>query len=107
MSKVLIELSASARNNEALILQALDSGNQKELAESLGVDASTISRMKTDKRDANNLTQVEFISAFAAALGLKLVEANAVYCSPEIAEATRVYLSNAFSSPEYMRILFK
>ncbi|MBW3378499.1 XRE family transcriptional regulator, partial [Acinetobacter baumannii] len=27
--------------------------------------------------------------------------------SPEIAEATRVYLAHAFTSPEYMRILFK
>ncbi|WP_139851445.1 XRE family transcriptional regulator [Acinetobacter pullicarnis] len=107
MSKVSIELSASARNNEALILHTLDSSNQKMVAESLGIDASTLSRMKTDKKDSNNLTQVEFISAFATALGLKLVSERDVFCSPEIAEATRVYLSNAFSSPEYMRILFK
>ncbi|MDQ8953403.1 XRE family transcriptional regulator [Acinetobacter rudis] len=107
MSRVSIELSASARNNESLILHALDSSSQKIIAESLGVDASTVSRMKTDKRDNNNLTQVEFISAFIDALRLKIVPENDVYCSPEIAEATRVMLAHAFTSPEYMRILFK
>lgn len=107
MSKVSIELSASARNNEALILHCLDSQNQKEIAESVGVDASTITRMKTDKKESNNLTQVGFISAFIDSLGLKLVKSEDVFCSPEVAEATRVYLAHAFTSPEYMRILFK
>jgi len=41
------------------------------------------------------------------AIGLKVVPESDVYCSPEIAEATRVYLAHAFTSPEYMRILFK
>lgn len=107
MSKVSIELSASARNNEALILHTLDSSNQKTIAESLGIDASTLSRMKTDKKDNNNLTQVEFISAFLTELGLKIVPEKDVYCSPEIAEATRVYLAHAFTSPDYMRIIFR
>lgn len=107
MSKVSIEMSASARNNESLILHCLDSQNQKEIAECVGVDASTITRMKTDKKESNNLTQVEFLSVFIDSIGLKLVRKGDVYCSQEVAEATRVYLANAFNSPEYMRILFK
>ena len=106
MSKLSIELTASARNNEALILHALDSGNQCKIAEHIGVNASTISRKKTDKKPSG-LTEIEEVSLLLDLLGLKVVEVGAVYCSPEIAEATRVYLSNAFSSPEYMRIIFK
>lgn len=106
MSKVSNELPASARNNESIILQAMNAGNQHKIAERIGVNASTVSRKKTDKKP-NGFTEIEELSLFLDLLGLKVVEVNAVYCSPEIAEATRVYLSNAFSSPEYMRILFK
>lgn len=106
MSKVSIELSAMARNIESVILQAMNSGNQGRIAEHIGVNASTVSRKKTDKKPSG-LTEIEEVSIFIESLGLKLVEADAIYCSPEIAEATRVYLSNAFSSPEYMRIIFK
>ena len=51
MSKVSIELSASARNDASRILHGLDSSNQKEIAEQLGVDPSTVTRMKTDKKN--------------------------------------------------------
>jgi len=106
MSKLSIELPASASNNESLILQALNASNQRQVAEKVGVDASTLSRIKNDKK-TNGLTEVEFISVLLTALGLKVVPETDVYCSPEIAEATRVYLAHAFTSPEYMRILFK
>jgi len=106
MSKVLNELPASASNNESLILQALNASNQRLVAEKVSVDASILSRMKTDKK-SNGLTEIEFISFLLTALGLKVVPESDVYCSPEIAEATRVYLAHAFTSPEYMRILFK
>ncbi|WP_119048101.1 XRE family transcriptional regulator [Acinetobacter pittii] len=106
MSKVSNELPASASNNESLILQALNASNQRQVAETVRVDASIVSRMKTDKK-SNGLTEVEFISSLLTAIGLKVVPENDVYCSPEIAEATRVYLAHAFTSPEYMRILFK
>lgn len=106
MSKVLNELPASASNNESLILQALNASNQRLVAEKVGVDASTLSRMKNDKKN-NGLTEIEFISFLLTAIGLKVVQESDVYCSPEIAEATRVYLAHAFTSPEYMRILFK
>ncbi|MBD8351714.1 XRE family transcriptional regulator [Acinetobacter nosocomialis] len=106
MSKVSTELSASTSNNESLILQALNSSNQRNVAEKLGVDASTLSRMKNDKK-SNGLTDIELFAGLLSAIGLKVVPESDVYCSPEIAEATRVYLAHAFTSPEYMRILFK
>ncbi|MEN3979051.1 XRE family transcriptional regulator [Acinetobacter sp. CWB-B33] len=106
MSKVSIELPASAINDASLILRALNSSNQSKVAEQLGVDASTLSRMKNDKK-SNDLTDIELLSGLLSVIGLKVVNANDVYCSPEVAEATRVFLSNSFSSPDYMRILFK
>lgn len=106
MSKLSIELPASAINNASLILKAINSSNQSKVAEQLGVDASTLSRMKNDKK-SNNLTDIELLEGLLSAIGLKVVNENDVYCSPEVAEATRVFLSNSFSSPDYMRILFK
>ena len=50
MSKVSNELPASAINNESLILQALNTSNQRQVAEKVGIDASTLSRMKNDKK---------------------------------------------------------
>ncbi|WP_433846931.1 XRE family transcriptional regulator [Acinetobacter proteolyticus] len=106
MNKLLNELSASAINNESAILQALNSCNQSKVAEKVQVDASTLSRMKNDKK-SNGLTEIEFLSSLLTAIGLKVVPENDVYCSAQIAEATRVMLAHAFTSPEYMRILFK
>ncbi|MEJ5037405.1 XRE family transcriptional regulator [Acinetobacter johnsonii] len=106
MSRVSIELPASAINDASLILRAINSSNQSKVAEQLGIDASTLSRMKNDKK-SNDLTDIELLSGLLSAVGLKVVNANDVYCSPEVAEATRVFLSNSFSSPDYMRILFK
>ncbi|KAF1025827.1 MAG: hypothetical protein GAK29_01689 [Acinetobacter bereziniae] len=106
MSKVSIELNASAINNASLILRAVNSSNQSKVADLFGIDASTLSRMKNDKK-SNDLTDIELFSGLLSAIGLKVVNANDVYCSPEVAEATRVFLSNSFSSPDYMRILFK
>ena len=74
MSKLSIKLSETARNNVSLILHSLNSQNQREIAEVLGVDPSSLSRMKTEKKSNNNLTQVEFISAFTDSIGLKLVQ---------------------------------
>lgn len=106
MSKVSPELNANAINNASIILRALNASNQSKVAEGLGVDGSTLSRMKSDKK-SNDLTEIEFLSGLLSAVGLKVVPESDVYCSPEIAEATRVYLAHAFTSPEYMRILFK
>ena len=72
MSKVLIELSASARNGTSRILHGLGSGNQKEIAEHLGVDPSTVTRMKTDRKN-NELTEIETFCELLSCLGLKIV----------------------------------
>ncbi|MFW1859153.1 transcriptional regulator [Acinetobacter defluvii] len=72
MSKVLIELSASARNDASRVLHGLDSGNQKEIAEQLGVDPSTVTRMKTNKKD-NGLNEIELFCELLSCLGLKIV----------------------------------
>lgn len=106
MSKVLLELSETARNNGSLILRHINASNQSKVADQVGVDASTLSRFKNDKKNSG-LTEIEFIAVLLSAVGLKVVPESDVYCSPEIAEATRVYLAHAFTSPEYMRILFK
>lgn len=106
MSKVSIELDASASNNSNLILNRINSSNASKIAEHLGIDESTLSRMKNDKK-TNDLTQIEFLGGLLSAIGLKVVDVNDVYCSKEVADATRVYLRNAFNSPEYMQILFK
>lgn len=58
MSKLSIELSASARNDVSRILHGLNSGNQKEIAEQLKLDPSTITRIKTDKKN-NRLNEIE------------------------------------------------
>ncbi|EXB48658.1 bacteriophage CII family protein [Acinetobacter baumannii 146457] len=106
MSKVSTELNANAINNASIILKAINASNQSKVAEGLGIDGSSLSRMKNDKK-SNGLTDVELFAGLLTAIGLKIVPACDVYCSPEVAEATRVYLAHAFTSPEYMRILFR
>jgi transcriptional regulator with XRE-family HTH domain len=72
MSKVSIELSASARNGVSRVLQGLDLGNQKEIAEHLCVDPSTVTRLKTDKKN-NGLNEIEIFCELLSCLGLKIV----------------------------------
>lgn len=72
MSKLSSELSSTALNNVSVILQALNASNQRNVAESLKVDASTLSRMKNDKK-SNGLTDIENVCAMLDSLGLKLV----------------------------------
>ena len=72
MSKVSPELSASARNGISRILQSLANCRQSELAEQLGVDPSTLSRMKTDRKN-NDLTEIETFCELLSCLGLKIV----------------------------------
>ena len=72
MSKVSTELSASARNDVSRILQALAASKNAEIAEHLNVDASTLSRMKNDKKN-NGLTEIESFCELLSCLGLKIV----------------------------------
>lgn len=72
MSKVSVELSASARNDVSRILQGLALSNQSELADQLKVDPSTVSRMKIDRKN-NGLTEIETFCELLSCLGLKVV----------------------------------
>lgn len=72
MSKLSIEMSASARNDVARILNALATSNNSAIAEQLHIDPSSLSRMKNDKK-ANNLTEIETLCELLSCLGLKVV----------------------------------
>ncbi|EOQ73510.1 MULTISPECIES: hypothetical protein [Acinetobacter calcoaceticus/baumannii complex] len=106
MNKLSIELSASARNARSMILQKLAVLNNGDIAEELGIDATTFSKIK-NKKENNGLTDLEMFCELLNLIGLKIVDADDVYCSKETAEATRELLKNCFNSPEFMRILFK
>lgn len=70
-----------ARKNEQVVLQALASTGQAELAKSMGVHESTVSRMKDGG-----------ITSFAAALahlGLKVVPVGVECFDPEYVHALR------------------
>ncbi|HFE9759054.1 transcriptional regulator [Acinetobacter baumannii] len=72
MSKVSNELSARARNEVSRVLQALASSNQSQVAEQLGIDPSTLSRMKNDRK-SNGLTELENCLVLLDILGFKTV----------------------------------
>ncbi len=72
MSKLSVDISASARNGVSRILHGLDISNQKEIAEQLKVDPSTITRLKTDKKN-NGLNEIEMFCELLSLLGLKVV----------------------------------
>ncbi|EMF0908304.1 TPA: transcriptional regulator [Acinetobacter baumannii] len=72
MSKLSVDISASARNGVSRILHGLDISNQKEIAEHLKVDPSTITRLKTDKKN-NGLNEIEMFCELLSLLGLKVV----------------------------------
>lgn len=72
MNKLSIDLSASARNDVSRIMHGLDSGNQKEIAEQLKVDPSTITRPKKDNKN-NSLNEIEMFFELLSLLGLKVV----------------------------------
>lgn len=73
MSKVSIELSARARNEASRVLRTLASCNQSQLADQIGIDPSTLSRMKNDKK-SNGLTEIENCLVLLDLLGYKTVQ---------------------------------
>lgn len=106
MSKVLTELSESARNMHSALMRSLAVTNNGDLADQLGMDASTFSRFVNEKK-SNGLSNLESVCAMLHMVDKKLVSSSDVYCSMETADATRELLKNCFNSPDYMRILFK
>lgn len=65
---------ARARKNESTFLQGLASVGQRPIAEALGVDVSTVSRLKSDG-------MVERVSHVLALAGLKIVPVD-MQCFP-------------------------
>jgi hypothetical protein len=70
MSELSPEIAAKARKNETALLHALAETSQVKVAARMGVNESTISRMKDG--------EIAKIAAFAAACGLKLVPQDQV-----------------------------
>lgn len=106
MSTSSLVLSPMSANALSMVLTGLENAKQASIAAQLNLDAGTLSKLINTKR-SNGLSDLESFLAMLELLGLKIVDGNDVYCSQEVAEATRVYLRNAFNSPDYMRILFK
>lgn len=72
MSQVSNVLSPSARNSVSRVLHALATTNNQALAKKLGIDPSTLSRMKTEKKN-NGLTDLEMACTLIDALDHKVV----------------------------------
>ena len=72
MSKVSTELTASARNSISRVMRVLATINNAQIAESIGLDPTTFSRMKNDKK-SNGLSDFENTCAALVAMGLKIV----------------------------------
>lgn len=72
MSKVSTELSASARNSITRVLRILANSNNSQIAEKLGLDPTTFSRFKNDKKN-NGLSDIENVCAMLDLLELKIV----------------------------------
>ena len=84
------EQAASARKIERVILQSLASAGQKPVADAIGVDESTITRLKEGK-----LTQ---LAQLLAVLGLKVVPSEMKCFDPAtvgmLLELARARLNN-------------
>jgi len=72
MNQVSEIMSPSARNSVSRVLHALVSRNNQALAKALNIDPSTLSRMKSDKKN-NGLTDIEQFCALLDVLNLKVV----------------------------------
>ena len=72
MSIVLNDLPASARDSISRVLKVLATRNNSQIAEQLGLDPSSFSRMKNDKK-SNGLSDIETVCAMLDSIGLKIV----------------------------------
>jgi Bacteriophage CII protein len=81
MTEVSADVLQAARKIQSLILQALAAQGQTKVAATMGVNPSTITRIKDEK--------IEQLALFLASLGLKLVTNNSeLYDAPYIAALT-------------------
>lgn len=65
-------LTARSRKGHSRLLRALEQANESQIATALGMDASTLSRIKNDKRN-NGLTTLETVCGLLEQLGFKIV----------------------------------
>lgn len=72
MSKLSNELPASARNSITRVNRIITGTNNAQLSEKIGLDPTTFSRMKNDRK-TNGLSDIENVCAMLDALGLKIV----------------------------------
>lgn len=72
MSKLSVDMSASARNSMARVNRIVTGTNNSQLSEKIGLDPTTFSRMKNDKK-TNGLSDIENVCAMLDVLGLKIV----------------------------------
>jgi hypothetical protein len=81
MTEVSADVLQAARKIQSLILQTLSSQGQGKVADMMGVNPSTITRIKDEK--------IEQLALFLASLGLKLVtNSSNLYDAPYIAALT-------------------
>ncbi len=85
MAQVSQQIDARARKNLTVLLRAIGNVSQVRMAERLGVDESTVSRMKS--------SEFERIASVVAACGLKLVPEEQEVYEPGYLEKLRDVLS--------------
>ena len=78
------------RANEAVIQQALTATTQVRVADLLDISETAVSRFK--EKDG----QLQQLSAFAAAAGVRFVRADASYVAPEHLKALKVLAALSF-----------
>lgn len=100
MSKLSVDMSASARNDVSRIFHALAQTNNSEIAGQLSIDASTLSRMKNEKKN-NGLSEIEIACALFSLLGFKIVPKSYESLDKETAQAmfhmTKLYVNRVES----------
>lgn len=87
MSELSDEQLEMAREFEHLIFQYLSSAGQKYTAAALLTSESTISRMKSEKKENSNDTEIMRLCKMLSYIGLQIVPASAQCHPPKYIEA--------------------
>ena len=96
MTQLSDDLSPSARNSVSRVLHALATTSNQALAKKLGIDPSTLSRMKTEKKN-NGLTDLEMACTLIDALDHKVVPMTYESMDRDTA-ASMLHLSKCYSN---------
>lgn len=87
MGKLSPEQEETARDFESLIFQYLSSAGQKYTAEAVNTSESAISRMKSEKKENSNDTEIMRFCKILSYIGLQIVPASAQCHPPEYIKA--------------------